>query len=289
MIYQEIYFSKYSGAGNDFILIDNRQKIFPANDPSLIAKLCHRHMGIGADGVILLNDSKIADFQMQVFNADGKEAEMCGNGIRCFTRFLSDLGFSQSSFKIETMKNCLETYLDGEDITTKMESPKNFRPHIILPIEGKELHINCLNTGVPHAVIFIDDIDNAPLLSLGPIIRHHPMFQPEGVNVNFAQIYSPKKVIVRTYERGIEGETMACGTGSTAVAIIGAITGKLTTPVEAQTRSKSKLTIDFSISESGSIDNVTMKGPALFVYRGIIPLARNSASLQEEVSQTKTS
>ncbi len=208
-------FSKFEGAGNDFILIDDRTPLFPIDNSSLIQKLCHRRFGIGADGVILLQMSAIADFCMRIFNSDGSEAEGCGNGTRCLVRFLEELGFPRKTYRIAVGPKILTADFQGDNIRVEMGSVSECKTH---SIEGREIHF--VDSGVPHAVWFVPDVEQIPLLEIGPTLRRHPLFGPRGVNVNIASLEKEGSVRVRTFERGVEAETLACGTGATAVATI---------------------------------------------------------------------
>lgn len=263
-----MHFSKYVGSGNDFILIDNRDLSFPSHDLAFISKLCHRQFGIGADGVILLENAKTADFKMRIFNADGSEAEMCGNGIRCFFKFIRDCGIDRPSYLIETKEAQIKLE-EGKDehVKVSMQQPFDVRFGIDLTIDLIPLKIHFLNTGVPHAVIFLDEIKDSDLKDLAPKIRFHPEFFPKGTNVNFVTITGKNEIAIRTYERGVENETLGCGTGACASAIATAHLFGVQHPVQVKTKSGEKLEIDFKIDQK-NIKDVTMSGPALFVYSG---------------------
>jgi diaminopimelate epimerase len=254
-------FSKYSGCGNDFILIDNRLLHFLHSDRAFIAKLCHRQRGIGADGVILLENSQKADYRMRIFNADGGEAEMCGNGIRCLMQFIRQLGGLEKGYLIETMNALLQVQERKGLVTVAMADP--------FAIEW-ELHLPCflpmtrLNTGVPHVVLFVEDLESEKWMRLAPQIRFHAAFGPAGTNVNFAQLNSEGELSLRTYERGVEGETLACGTGATATALAAAKKYGLSTPVRILPASLEPLEISFSWQ--GKLPTqVTLTGPAHFI------------------------
>jgi len=208
-----ISFVKYQGTGNDFILIDDRSLSF---DSKLVAPLCHRKFGIGADGVILLQPTEIADFRMRIFNRDGTEAESCGNGLRCLGRFITDLGFSEKIYSIATHDRVVQLSYHSDQIRVSMGKAKDLRLHI--PTEYGPVHF--VDTGVPHAVFFVADVHSAPLDQLGPFFRRHPTFGPLGANVNLASPQPDGSIHVRTFERGVEGETLACGTGACAVATV---------------------------------------------------------------------
>jgi diaminopimelate epimerase len=246
----DIPFSKYSGCGNDFILIDNRQQIFNKTCSEFIAHLCRRRLGIGADGIILLEHSASADFCMRIFNADGSEAEMCGNGLRCLIRFIRDLRIDGDKFIIETMHQHIPTAILEDSISAEMPFPTNICFFTELDIEGKVHIFHCLDTGVPHAVLFVEDLNDNKWMAMAPKIRHHPKFMPKGTNVNFATINSNNEVEVRTFERGVEGETLACGTGAAAVAFAAANLYELDGPITIRPKSGDIILIDVSTSIS---------------------------------------
>ncbi|MEI6531509.1 MAG: diaminopimelate epimerase [Chlamydiota bacterium] len=248
-------FSKYQGAGNDFIVLDNRKNIFTV-DRAEIKKLCHRRLGIGADGIIWLTDSKTADFGMRIFNADGSEAEMCGNGVRCLAAFLRRSCIStKEKFSLETMQRQLTVTFQGSIIEVEMGAPTHIARHTDLTV---------LNTGVPHAVIFNEKIEALEISRLGPEIRYHARFAPQGVNVNFVEKIGPSALAIRTYERGVEAETLACGTGCTAAAIAAHLVLEMPSPITVKTASDELLTISFT----PDFQDVKMAGNATFVFEG---------------------
>jgi diaminopimelate epimerase len=209
-----IHFSKYEGAGNDFIIIDDRKRSFPV---SAVKHLCHRRFGVGADGVILLQLDQDADFRMRIFNSDGSEAAGCGNGLRCLMRFIADLGLPHQTYRIAAGDRILQADYREEGIGVEMGAMRNLQ--LSQMIDDMEIH--SVDSGVPHAVWFVPDVDEVPLETLGPYLRYHSHFAPKGTNVNIAAVQKDGTVRVRSYERGVEGETLACGTGATAVAVIG--------------------------------------------------------------------
>lgn len=262
-------FSKYSGCGNDFIIIDNRD-IQCMITPEQVIRLCSRKNGIGADGIILFETSKICDFKMRILNADGSEAEMCGNGIRCLVDFAIKQGFQGLSCTIESLRRTHKATWTPNIVTVSMGSPTDIVWDIELPLSSHPLPMSYLDTGVPHAVIFCEDIEEAELDHIGPQVRLHPHFNPRGTNVNFVEVQNDN-IAVRTYERGVEAETEACGTGATAAAIAAAIKHQLKPPISVKLRSGEMLTIDFTI-HGDTISNVTMSGPCLHIFDGTIAL-----------------
>jgi len=264
-------FTKMNGAGNDFILFDNRTGDIDL-DRDQIAQLCDRHRGIGADGVLLLeNSTNGADFRMRYFNADGGEAEMCGNGARCFARFANKVGGQKAKLSFETPAGVISAEVKGDLVTLRMTDPTDLRLDIDLPMVGEKKTVHFANSGVPHVVIPVAKIDDADVQRDGAAIRHHKMFSPNGTNVNFIERHGPNKIAIRTYERGVEDETLACGTGIVASALIFAASEKSSSPITVLARGGDELQVGFE-KVDGSFRNVTLTGPAEFVFQGEIDL-----------------
>lgn len=253
-----IDFSKYQGTGNDFVLIDDRQKTFPANDQALIERLCHRRFGIGADGLILLQSDARYDFRMVYFNADGAEGSMCGNGGRCIVRFAHDLGL----FKRETRFWAV----DGEHLATVDSDEIALKMTDVTGIEDRAGR-TFLNTGSPHVVQFMDDLESLDVVADGRTVRYSEPFAPGGTNVNFAQVVDPHTLFVRTYERGVEDETYSCGTGVTAVALVAHTQLRLPDPVFIQTIG-GNLRVSFRPLPDGRFEQIYLIGPAKRVFAG---------------------
>ena len=262
-------FTKMNGAGNDFILVDNRAGDIHL-DRGQIARLCDRHRGVGADGILLLEKaSNQADFRMRYFNADGGEAEMCGNGARCFARFANNIAGAQAKISFETPAGVIAAELVGELVTLQMTKPTDLRINIKLPVANENKTIHFINSGVPHVVIPVPRIDEVGVQREGSAIRHHDMFSPKGANVNFLEKRGPNKIAIRTYERGVEDETLACGTGIVASALIFAAIEKVNGPINVIARGGDELQVGFEKIENGFC-NVTLTGPAEFVFQGTI-------------------
>jgi diaminopimelate epimerase len=269
----KIRFSKYHGAGNDFVLIDNRKNFFPVNDSSLIERLCNRRTGVGADGVLLLELSQVADYKMRIFNADGSQPSMCGNGIRCLIDFL--IGFDNTvDFEIEICNRILKCRKFENTIGVNLGMPQVSHWPIELALDTGKVQAYILNTGVPHAVIFVENILEMPFLNVAQEVRWHSAFLSEGVNVNFAQIDADAAIMVRTYERGVEGETLACGTGAAAVAWTAMQLHGLNEPISIKTRSSMQnisfhksMLFSFPCSSEGE-KSIEMLGSAQFVFSG---------------------
>ncbi len=264
----EIQFSKLSGAGNDFILIDNRQLSVNGNLHEWVQKVCRRGLSVGADGVILVEPSEKADFKMRYFNADGGEAETCGNGARCVARFAHLKGIVKSTMKFETLAGIYKAHvMKSGTVKVQMSDPGPPRFHIPIEISKGKFEGHFINTGVPHVVILVEDLESLDVFNVGREIRYHKEFSPAGTNVNFATAIGSKKICIRTYERGVENETLACGTGSIASAVILFRQRKVMSPVTVLTRGGQELVISFD-SDEKKIYNVFLEGDARLVFEG---------------------
>jgi diaminopimelate epimerase len=264
-------FTKMNGAGNDFVLIDNRSGAHKFSQRQ-IAFLCDRHRGVGADGVLLVEPpAGKADFRMRYYNRDGGEAEMCGNGARCFTRFVNKITGVFSDVSFETQAGVIQAQLDGELVRLAMSQPHGLVLGRTLDVSGVKLATHFINTGVPHVVTCVDELESTPVQTWGAQIRHHPAFRPNGTNVNFIKEIEPGKIAIRTYERGVEAETLACGTGVTAAGLIYAALNNAMSPVHLLARGGDWLEVGFRRTGNGFGD-VTLKGPADFAFEGSIEI-----------------
>lgn len=265
-------FSKMNGAGNDFIVLDNRHGALTL-DAQFIARLCDRHRGVGADGLLLVEPAMgNADFRMRYYNRDGGEAEMCGNGARCFGRFARQFLPDRDTLTFETMAGPISAQFVDDLVRIGMGEPKDLELREMLELNGRTYEVHSVNTGVPHAVLFVDDIDSVDLPLLGAGIRYHERFSPKGTNVNLVQIKGPQRIAIRTYERGVEGETLACGTGVVACALVHHELHAETVPISVLVKGGDTLEVDFDIL-AGAYANVTLTGPADFVFEGMIDLS----------------
>ncbi|WP_460913791.1 diaminopimelate epimerase [Spirosoma areae] len=253
-------FHKYQGTGNDFVLIDDRAGTFPATSQAFIERLCHRRFGIGADGLILLQNDAESDFRMVYFNADGAEGSMCGNGGRCIVRFAHDLGLFESETRFQAV--------DGEHVAVVCEEDIFLKMSNVAGIEDRA-GLTFLTTGSPHVVQFTDDLESLEVVRAGRAIRYSEPFQPSGTNVNFAQVIDDNTVFVRTYERGVEDETYSCGTGVTAVALVAHQQLGMLDPVFIQTIG-GNLRVSFNALPTAGFDNIYLIGPAKRVFAGTI-------------------
>jgi diaminopimelate epimerase len=264
-------FTKMNGAGNDFILFDNRSGDIDL-DRNQIERLCDRHRGIGADGILLLEKpTNHADFRMRYFNADGGEAEMCGNGARCFAQFANKVGGQKPKISFETPAGVISADLKGGLVTLRMTEPTDLRLNVDLPMTAEKKTVYFINSGVPHVVIPVTKLEEADVRREGAAIRYHKMFSPNGTNVNFIEKRGPNKIAIRTYERGVEDETLACGTGIVASALIFAAREKSSSPITVLARGGDELQVGFEKVE-GRFRNVTLTGPAEFVFEGEIEI-----------------
>lgn len=257
----QIHFYKLEGAGNDFVFIDDPNALFPHDQSHLIQNLCHRRYGIGADGLVLLRSSALADGRMVYFNADGQEAAFCGNALRCSALALRLKGCKRQVLFVETAKGVMRCTFCGEYIQTTFPIPSLCISSITLPEVDATLSFSLIDTGVPHAVGIVEEVDSLDVQVLGKMIRHHPVFSPEGTNVTFIQVIGEESAYIRTYERGVEAETMACGTGVVAAAYLVSKIQK-SAYVTIRTRGADTFTVDTA--------NWLLTGPARLVFEGSI-------------------
>jgi diaminopimelate epimerase len=267
----QLRFVKMNGAGNDFVMLDNR-----LGDLQLTAlqieRLCDRHRGIGADGVLLLERAANgADFRMRYYNADGGEAEMCGNGARCFARFANRTAGPLKKVSFETPAGVIAAALEGENVTLRMSEPKDLELNVPIAIQNAALTCHYVDSGVPHAVVPVEQIAEVNVREAGRAIRHHPHFLPRGANANFMETRGVDSIAIRTYERGVEDETLACGTGVVASALIFAATNNVPGPIRVLVKGGDELQVGFE-REGDRFTNVTLTGPADFVFEGTVEL-----------------
>ena len=271
-----LHFFKMNGAGNDFIVIDNRD-LSLALDAATIEALCDRHRGIGADGLLAVEPAeKGADFKFRYYNADGGEAEMCGNGARCFGRFTAHLLKEiPDRVTFETLAGTLTAEMVGDDVRIAMSQPKDLQLNTGATVPGLDTTLHFINTGVPHVVAFVpggEAFEELDVFTHGQAIRQHAAFAPAGTNANFATVLKPGHLEIRTYERGVEDETLACGTGMVACAIIHHLLTGAPAPILVDVAGGDTLSIGFEKSAGHSFRKVTLTGPADFVFEGEIDL-----------------
>jgi diaminopimelate epimerase len=273
----KIHFFKMTGAGNDFILIDNRSKLIDSdNCRDLVRSACRRKLSVGADGMVLIENDPEVDFKWRFFNADASEAEMCGNAARCAARFANLTGIvSGSEMSFRTLAGIIKAELLDGRVKVQMTLPHGLTTDIHVDADGRPFDLDFINTGVPHVISFVSDereLESADVQRWGRALRFHPRFQPAGTNVNFVLVRGPHHINVRTYERGVEGETLACGTGAIASGLIAAAKGAVSSPVEVMTRGGESLTVHFhrpplrKSANSVDFEEVYLEGEARIVY-----------------------
>ena len=265
----KLKFWKMHGAQNDFVLFDDRSGGFPVGDRAFIEHIATRHSGIGSEGVILIQQSAVADFRMRFFNPDGGEVEMCGNGARCVARLAFDLGVVEKKMTIETLAGPLKAQVMQKEVRLWMPDPLGWRMDSSLELAGRSLIYSFVNTGVPHVVIRTGELCEVDVCGTGSAVRRHRDFAPAGTNVNFMEVSPNGELTVRTYERGVEAETLACGTGVTACGLIAAKHGWVKLPVNIQVASGDVLVVDGQLTADGA-NNVTLTGPTEYIFEGTI-------------------
>jgi len=256
---KKLKFTKMVGSGNDFIVITGKP---PGNLPKLARILCDRKFGIGADGLLLLDKCKNADLSMRVFNADGSAARMCGNGARCAAFFSG-----KPKARLRTPAGVIQAEVHGAQVKIQLTAPRDIKLDIPIMVNDRLLKVNFINTGVPHVVVFVNGINAIDVRQIGASIRNHAKFRPAGTNVNFAEVKEPNTISIRTYERGVEDETLACGTGSAAAALIFALKNNLDNLIKVKTESGEILKVYFQ-KEDGEFRKVWLEGSARIVYKG---------------------
>lgn len=257
-------FFKMVGSGNDFVVIENRNEVIKNRQKAAI-ELCNRKFGIGADGLLLLENSNVADIRMRIFNPDGSEAEMCGNGLRCIILFAVREGIvKRQSLTVETGAGILEGSVRENKVKAQIKLIGKPETDIKIPLDKKIVNGYFINSGVPHTVIFTNDIEKVDVETDGPLIRYHKLFKPRGTNVDWIEIAGKDTIKIRTYERGVEAETLSCGTGSVAGAIASFLAGKVKPPVKVIARSGEVLSVYFDTA----LEKVYLEGNILTAFKG---------------------
>ncbi len=267
---KKINFTKVVASGNDFVVIES-----PASNnlKNLARRVCNRKLGAGADGMLLLESSRIADIRMRIFNTDGSEAEMCGNGARCAALYISRRpamsGSAQKNIKIETKAGIIDSEVSDNDVKIKLTDPADIKLDISIKVNNRDLAVNFINTGVPHTVVFVEGLDKIDVFNLGREIRYNKKFTPAGTNVDFIEVLGNDSIAVRTYERGVEDETLACGTGVVASALVMSYELGARSPeqIKAHTKSGEVLKVYFERVGS-SFENIWLEGKAGIIYKG---------------------
>jgi diaminopimelate epimerase len=272
---KKIIFTKMSGAGNDFVVIDRRKNNDLQITTELVQDLCNRRNGIGADGLITIDDDKNSDFNMNYFNADGTTGSLCANGVRCAILFASDARILKDK-STKFISNNVEykgEIISESEVKFYLNPPKKIKYNFKIKAGGRLMNAHYADTGSPHVVIdikesegFLSSLDSTLVEDLGREIRYLPEFAPGGTNVNFINVRE-NRIFIRTYERGVEAETLSCGTGSVAAAIIAFVTHKIFPPIELLTKGNEKLFVNFEV-ENSRVKNLSLEGPAKIVFTG---------------------
>ncbi|MFH1304899.1 MAG: diaminopimelate epimerase [Candidatus Omnitrophota bacterium] len=266
----KIDFTKAVASGNDFVILDNRSDVLGRgiNDFGEFAKfVSKRKYSVGADGLLLLEDSDSADFKMRIFNPDGSEVTMCGNGSRCSALYAFSGAWCGPSMKIETGAGILEAHVEGDSVRVKMTPPKNISLNRAIGVGKTMMTVHAADTGVPHVVHFVEDIEEYPVKEMGARIRYHKLFEPDGTNADFVEPVDKSAVSVRTYERGVEDETFACGTGAVASAIISHLVNGTESPTNVITKNREILKIYFK-KDHNAFRDVYLEGKARITFQG---------------------
>ena len=267
----KIKFSKMHGAGNDFVLIDDREGKVPWVDHFLMASVAARRTGIGCEGVILVQKSDKADFRMRFLNPDGTEVEMCGNGSRCAAAFAHSIGASSKALTMETMCGLVDAQLTDTGVCVWMPEPTKRAYGLELKVGDETVRGDFINTGVPHFVVQVPNIGNVDVQRIGRALRLHPAFAPDGTNVDFVTFRAPNRMSMRTYERGVEAESGACGTGAVACVVVAVETAGFSLPSIVKTPSGYDLTVAGDWRHH-KCTGLTLYGPVKFVFAGEIEL-----------------
>ncbi len=262
----QMSFYKMSGSGNDFVIIDNRERGIPQDDlENFSKKICSRKDSVGADGLILLEDSSESDFKCRFFNADGSEVPMCGNGSRCIARFAYLKGLVKQDMVFEVASGRIRAQVFGEKVRLFLPPPSSPTLDLRLSLGGRDYIINSINTGVPHVVKFVSNLEGYEVQRIGRQIRFHDHFKPEGTNVNFVERLDHRRIRIRTYERGVENETLACGTGALAASIVAFLKDLVSPPVKVETRGGETLIVYF---RDPKFEDLSLEGRVSAIYEG---------------------
>ena len=265
-----IFFTKMSGTGNDFVIIDNRVPVLAADEKiEFVKKVCIPKVSVGADGVIFLEKSDRADIKWDFFNADGSSAEMCGNGARCVARYAFEKKIAPENLTLETLAGIITAQVRGTEVRIRLTPPENILQDIAVNLDGGRVVLDSINTGVPHAILFSDNLEGEDVRAVGRGIRYHPQFAPAGTNVDFVQKMDGHSLKIRTYERGVEDETLACGTGVVASALLASLKNQVQPPVTVETRGGDILQVDFD-SSNGLVHEVYLTGSTRLAFEGTL-------------------
>ncbi len=287
----KIYFEKYSGAGNDFIILDRAKNPGLNVTSELVKNLCRRRMSIGADGLLVFSKSNGYDFELEYFNSDGSGGMLCGNGARCAVKYALANGYLQNESVFFCSNNSEYTaeVLSAGEIKFNLHPPRDVKKYFKIELENLSIPVGFVDVGAPHIVIFFDEadelhsisenFDSFPVEQVGRKIRFHKDFKPDGVNVNFVKFYSGV-LKIRTYERGIEGETLSCGTGAVSAAILAALRYRIEPPINLLTKSGKILKVDF-LKNFNKVKDISLTGPAEKIFSGYFTNFKNSGDIKD--------
>ena len=265
-----IEFYKMSGSGNDFIIIDNRDLSLNVGDiRDFVRKVCRRKLSVGADGLFLIEPSDKADFKWQFYNSDGSTAEMCGNGSRCVARYAYIKSIAGKKMSFETIAGIISAEVDDDVVKVKLTDPSTVKKGEEIDVDGRTFTLDSVNTGVPHAVAFVDNLQSFAVAEWGRKIRFHEHYAPQGTNADFAAVLGPQGIQLRTYERGVEDETLACGTGMVAAVLAAARRDLVVSPVDVLVQSGETLRIYFTRKDDGFTE-IYLEGAVKMVYQGFL-------------------
>ncbi|PKN10443.1 MAG: diaminopimelate epimerase [Deltaproteobacteria bacterium HGW-Deltaproteobacteria-7] len=265
-----ISFWKMSGSGNDFIIIDNRDLSLDVGDlPVFARRICARKVSVGADGLFLIEPSASVDFKWRFFNSDGSMGEMCGNGARCVARWAYQNGVTGAKLSFETLAGIIDAEVSDDTVKVRLTDPSLLQQNVSLFLQGGPCGLDHIDTGVPHAVCFVESVEASDVVATGRQIRRHDYFQPKGTNANFAEVSDPHQMKVRTYERGVEDETLACGTGVVASVLAAAGRSLVESPVDVTVQSGEILRVYFS-RRDGRFEEIYLEGKVKIVYQGML-------------------
>jgi diaminopimelate epimerase len=279
----EIPITKLTGAGNDFVAVDNTRGRLQVDWSAFAKAVCERHYGVGADGLLVLAPSSRADFTMLYYNADGSSGGMCGNGGRCCVLFARENGVEHDDISFEALGYLYKATFTGAGIRVAMKDPERIRRGVLVHATAGKFLCHAVNTGSPHVVTFVDDIESVDVTSTGRELRGHTEFMPEGTNVNFVQVLGKDTIAIRTYERGVEAETLACGTGSIASAVMAAIERGAPSPVIVRTRSGEILRVGFTFNGE-NVTSISLEGHARIIFSSSILYNTLSNKIEAQIA-----
>ena len=265
----DLEFYKMSGHGNDFVLVDNWEgQVGMADMPAMVKAVCRRRKGVGADGMVFIEEGPDeVDFAWRFFNSDGSEAEMCGNAGRCAARFAYITGIAPAEMSFMTLAGVINAFVGPQSVRIELTQPGEPEMDCVLAVNGQDWTFCSMNTGVPHAVTWVDDLESVQVAEVGRVIRFLPHFKPAGTNANFVQVLGKDYLSVRTYERGVEDETLACGTGVVAAALLSSLRGLVKSPTRVLTRGGEELIVHFK-REGDGFSKVMLEGPVRVTFIG---------------------